>query len=273
MIWPTVTDVFGPTFMQRALLAGLLVSLVCTLLGVFTVLRGLALISDGLAHFSFSGIALGVVVGADPLGYGLAAGVLGAVGIFLVRATGWVKSDVAIGLFFTAGLAVGGAIVTRRGSINVARYLFGSVLTVTDRDIALTIGLSIVLLASIALFYKELVYLTFDEQAARVSGLPVGGMNFGVSVVTGAAVVLASQFVGVLLVTALVVVPAAAALQVARSFRNALLVAVLVGFVSVALGLYASFAFDVAAGPAIAGVDLLAFAAASVVRGVASRGA
>lgn len=254
MTWPGLAEAFGHGFMQHALLGGLMVAVVCALIGVFTVLRGLSLLSDGLAHVSFAGIALGLVLNIFPLGLALAAAVLGAVGIQILRERGWAKGDVAIGLFFTAGLALGIALVSRgRGlNVSVSGYLFGSILTVTGRDLQWVLALGLVLVLLIAAFYKELLYVAFNEEAARVSGLPVRAIGFGASALTGATVVLAARIVGVLLVSALIIVPAAAALHLARSFRGTLAAAAVLGMLAVAVGLYSSYAWDVAAGASIA---------------------
>jgi zinc transport system permease protein len=267
---PPLTEVFAYDFMLRALAAGAFVALLGALLGVFTILRGLGMISDGLGHVSFAGVALGLLFNVLPLAFALAATVLGAVAIQLMRERGLVKGDVAIGIVFSAGLALGVAIVSHGQGlgVNISSYLFGNILAVSAADVWVVAGLGAALCAFIGLLYKEMLYVTFNEEAARISGLPVGALNLFFSVVTGAAVVLASRVVGVLLVSALIVVPAAAGLQLARSFRRTLLAAVALGMVAVLLGLYASFAFDIAAGAAIALASIALFVLAAAQRAV-----
>jgi zinc transport system permease protein len=261
MALPGLAEVFGYDFMVRALVAGLLVAVVAALLGVFNVLRGMALVSDGLAHVSLAGVALGLVLGFYPLWMALGAAVLGGLTIQFLRERQIAKSDTAIGIIFSAGLAIGIALISRGGgvNVNVGNYLFGSILAVTQSDLV-TVGVAgaVVLLALLA-FYKEMLYLAFNEQAARVSGLPVGALNAAFTILTATAVVLAARVVGVLLVSALMIVPSAAGLQVARSFRGALLLSVLLGMACVVAGLYASFVIDVASGPAIALASTVAF--------------
>ncbi|HEV8360681.1 MAG TPA: metal ABC transporter permease [Candidatus Thermoplasmatota archaeon] len=270
MSLPPLTEVFAYDFMLRALAAGAFVALLGALLGVFTILRGLGMISDGLGHVSFAGVALGLLFNVLPLAFALAATVLGAVAIQLMRERGLVKGDVAIGIVFSAGLALGVAIVSHGQGlgVNISSYLFGNILAVSAADVWVVAGLGAALCAFIGLLYKEMLYVTFNEEAARISGLPVGALNLFFSVVTGAAVVLASRVVGVLLVSALIVVPAAAGLQLARSFRRTLLAAVALGMVAVLLGLYASFAFDIAAGAAIALASIALFVLAAAQRAV-----
>ncbi|MBI4392474.1 MAG: metal ABC transporter permease [Euryarchaeota archaeon] len=265
MSLPGPADVFAYDFMVRALVAGILVAFLCALLGVFTVLRGMGMISDGLGHVSFAGVAVGLLVGAFPLEFALVAAIVGAVAIQLLQERGLLKSDVAIGLVFTGGLALGIAIVSHgRGlGVNISSYLFGNILAVSAGDVQLVLALGALLAAATALFYKEFLYLTFNEEAARVSGLPVGALNLFFSILIGAGVALAARVVGVLLVSALIVVPAAAALQVARSFKRTLAAAAALGVVAVVVGLYLSFAVDIAAGAAIALVSIGEFAAAA----------
>lgn len=272
MALPGLAEAFGYDFMQRALLAGLLVALLCAMLGVFIVLRGMSLIGDGLGHVSFAGVALGLALNVLPLETALAASIAGAVGIQWLRERGLARSDVAIGLVFSGGLALGVAIVSHGHGlgVNVSSYLFGDILAVTRQDLTLVAALGVLLAGSVLALYKELVYVTFNEEAARVSGLPVGKLNLLFSVLTGAGVVLASRVVGVLLVSALIVVPAAAGLQLARGFRGTLLAATLLALLAVVAGLYASFAFDVAAGAAIALASIALFALAAAQR--AARG-
>jgi zinc transport system permease protein len=275
MSLPGLAEVFGYDFMARALVAGLLVALLCALLGVFTVLRGMGMVADGLGHVSFAGIAMGLLFNVFPLEFALAATVAGSIAIQLLREHGLVKGDVAIGLVFSAGLALGIAIVSHGHGlgVNVSSYLFGNILLVTPGDLQLVTLLGAVLCVAILLLYKEFFYLTFNEEAARVSGLPVRALNLFFSILTGASVVLASRVVGILLVSALIVVPAAAGLQVARSFRRTLAASTAFAMVAVLVGLYVSFAVDVAAGAAIALTSIALFLLAASVRAVVRRGA
>jgi zinc transport system permease protein len=261
MLLPGLTEVFGYDFMQRALVAGLSVAVVASLLGVFNILRGMALVSDGLAHVSLAGVALGLAFGLYPVWMGLLAAICGGLSVQILRERQLAKSDTAIGIIFSAGLAVGIALISRGGRLNVnaGNYLFGSILAVTRTDLVTVAVAGAVVLAALLLFYKEMLYLAFNEQAARVSGLPVNTLNTGFMILTATTVVLVVRVVGVLLASALMIVPAAASLQVARSFRGALLLSVALGMVCVVLGLYASFVVDIASGAAIALASTLVF--------------
>jgi zinc transport system permease protein len=275
MDWPSFYGVFADNaFMLRALEAGLVVALVAAVLGVFNVLRGLSLVSDGLAHVSLGGVALGLLLGFFPIGIAIGSAILGGLAIQVMRERGYAKSDAAIGIIFSTGLAIGIAIISHGGSgltRDVGSYLFGSILTSTQQDIVtVTIGAAVVLVALLA-FYKEMLYLAFNEEAARVSGLPVSALNAIFTILTAVSVVLAARVVGVLLVSALMIVPASSALHLARSFRAALAISVVLGMVSVVVGLYASYAVDIATGPAIALASTAMFVIALVARAVAAR--
>lgn len=254
-------EAFAPGFMQRALLAGLLVAGIAATLGVFLVLRGSAMIGDGLAHIAFSGVALGLVANVYPLGLALLAAVLAAVGIHALRSRGVVLTDTAIAIFFTTGLALAVLLVSlgRGFNVDLFSYLFGSILGVSEQDLVLVAGLGAVLVGALALLYKELFHLTFSEESARVAGLPVQGLNLVFAVLTAVTIVVAARVVGVLLVSALLVVPAATGLQVARSFRAALLLSAAVGALAVVAGLWAAYEADLAAGGAIAFASVAAF--------------
>lgn len=241
-------------FLQRALLAALVVALLCAVLGVYVVLRGLSMLGDGLAHISFAGVALGLALGIYPLGLALVFAVIGALLIQWLRSRGIVRGDTAIGILFTAGLAFGIVVVSSsRGlGVDVTSYLFGNLLAVTSADLWLVIAVGLVLLTVFAALRKEFFYVTFSEEAARLSGLPVGVLNVLFTALTAASIVVAARIVGILLVSALLVVPAASGLQFARSFRGALFFSVLFGLASVLLGVFVAAEWGYATGASIA---------------------
>ena len=248
-------------FMQRALLAALIVAALSAALGVYVVLRGLALLGDGLAHISFAGIALGLVLGIYPLALALVAAILGALAIHALRAREIVRGDTAIGILFTAGLALGILIVSRNRGVgaDLAGYLFGNLLAVSARDVAVVAIAAAILLALLVLLHKELFYITFSEEAARLSGLPVAALNVVFTAATAASVVIATRIVGVLLVSALLIVPAATALQLGRSFRATLAWSIGFGFLSVTLGVFAAAQWGLATGASVALASTLLF--------------
>lgn len=212
------------------------------------------MLGDGLAHISFAGVALGLVLGFYPLAIALIAAVLGALAIHALRAKEVVRGDTAIGILFTAGLATGIVLVSRsRGlGIDLSSYLFGNLLAVTSSDVVAVGAIALVLLGALVVLHKELFYTTFSEESARLSGLPVGLLNVLFTIATAASIVVAARIVGVLLVSALLIVPAATALQFGRSFRATLAISVAAGLASVVAGIWIAAEYGLATGATVA---------------------
>lgn len=253
-------------FMQRAFLAGIAVAIVCPLIGVFLVLRRLSLLADGLGHVTFAGLAAGFLFGIYPLLAALVAAIVGAVGIERIRTRGRIAGDAAIAMFYTAGLALGVVLVSRAGgfNVNVLGYLFGSIAAVAPRDLLTVAILAAIVVALIALFYKELLYLTFDEQSARAAGLPALAVNTLLAALAAITTVAAMQIVGLLLVSSLMVLPALTAIRLAKSFRGTLAIAVAAALIAVLVGLTLSFYLDSAPGGTIVLTALAVFGLASL---------
>lgn len=261
-------DVFLFGFMQRALLAGALVAVAAAIMGTFIILRGMSLLGDALAHASFGGIALAIFLSVSPFYLALLTAAVGGVLIHVLEHRGVVRGDAALGIVFTAGLGLGIVVMTASGvtNVNLVAFLFGSILTVTWDDVLLFGLLVAVLLVVIVGLYKEYVYLTFDEATAEATGVPAHGLNILFSVLTAVAVVASIKIVGVLLVSALLVVPAAASQHVARTFREALGGAVALALVAMVGGILLSFAFNWPPGGAIVVVSLSLFAGTVLLR-------
>jgi len=253
--------------MQRALIAGVLVAALCAVIGVFLVLRRMSLLGDGLAHISFGGIAAGMLFGVYPLFSALAFSVLGAIGIQQLKKMK-VYGDAAIAIFFSFGLALGVVVVSVAHGFNsdLFSYLFGSILAVSGMDILLIATVGIATLAVLALMFKELLYITFDEESARASGLPVDNLNTLLVVLTAIAVVLSMRIVGILLVSSFIVIPASTALLLCRGFKQAVAVSAAIGISSAVAGLALAYYFNLAAGGAIVLVLVGVFAAALLFR-------
>jgi zinc transport system permease protein len=234
----TDLGIFQYKFMQRAVIAGVLVAILAGLLGVFLVLRQMSLLGDGLAHVSFAGIAVGLASGFYPIGVALVFSVLGAVAIYFLRERGIVKGDTAIGILLTSGLALGLVVVSAsHGLVNTSAYLFGQILAINDQDLRVVLGVGAGLVLLLVAFYKEFVTMTYSEEAARVTGLPVDLLNVIFVSLTAATIVVSIRVAGILLMSALIVVPAATALQIARGFRRAIALSVLVAVASVVIGI------------------------------------
>lgn len=234
-------------FMQRALLAGLTVAVVCPAIGVFLVMRRLAQYGDTLAHISLVGVAAGVLTRVFPMATGLLFSVVASLGMDWLRQRYSKYSELSLAIMAPTSLAL--AMVLARSE--VMSYLFGSVMTVDAGRLWLIGGLGIAVTGALLLLYKELLTVSFDEEQARVGGVPVGLVNTAFMILTAMTVAMAMSVVGVLLVSALIVVPVATALQIARSFRGTLVWAMGAGVVSVVVGMVASYQLDLMPGVAV----------------------
>jgi zinc transport system permease protein len=254
-------------FMRKALLAALLVGLTAPAIGTFLVQRRLALMGDGIGHVALTGVGLGLFLGTAPLLTAVLLAVAGAVAIELLRERGGTSGDVALALLFYGGIA-GGVVLTglsRAGtSFNLVSYLFGSVATVSGGDLAVIAVLACVVLSVVAVLGREMFSVCYDEEVARVSGLPVRALNLVIAVTAALTVALAMRVVGLLLVSALMVVPVAAMQQVARSFRTTLLGSLAIGVAVSVGGLVTAYYADVAPGAAIVLLAIGVFALLSL---------
>ena len=246
-------DILQYAFMQRALLAGALIGAVCAVVGVYVVLRGLAFIGAGIAHASFGGVALGFLLGVNPVLTAVVFCLATAWGIGVVARRGQVREDTAIGVFFASTMALGILFIGVMHGYNVDLfgYLFGSILAVTAQDLWITLGLGVVVLLVVGLFYKELLFVTFDAEMAEVTGVPAGRLYFLLLSLVALTVVLSIKVVGIVLVSALIVTPAAAAYQLTEDFRRMMLLAVLIGVASAVGGLLLSYPLNTASGATI----------------------
>lgn len=260
-------------YMQRAYLAALCIALIGPLVGTFLVHREMALIGETLAHTAFAGVAIGLLVTASTgwdgslLLVALVVGILGALGVQWLTEHTDTYGDVPIAIMLSGSFAVGTLIISYgRGltGINIEGYLFGSLAVVTVEGARLMGALSIAVVAGVALAYKQLLFITFDEQAARVAQLNVTGYNTLLVVMTAVVVVGAMQVLGVILVAAMLVVPVAAASQVARSFRETTYLSVIFGQLSVIGGFAVSIGFGLPSGGSIV-VTAIAIYLASIV--------
>jgi len=246
--WP-----FDREYMQLALLAGVVVGLTAPLIGTFLVQRRLSLMGDGVGHVAFAGVAAGLLVGVWPIWTALAAALAGAAVIEWLRSRGRSTGDLALALCFYSGIAGGVVLIGLAGSLNsgTLTYLFGSILTVSRGDAVTIAGLGALIIGTIALTWRALFSLVVDEEAARVAGLPVPALNFGLAALTACTVVAGMRIVGVLLVAALMVLPVGAAQRRATSFRGTMLGASAVGATSAIVGLAVARQWGLAPGGTI----------------------
>lgn len=240
-------------FVQRALLGGVFIGVLTAWVGTFVVLRNMAFMGAGVGHAAFGGVALGLLLGVDPILTAAGFCVLVAWAITTVTRRGLLGSDTVIGIAFSATMALGVLLLgrLRGGGTDVFGYLFGSVLALRETDLLIlaVVGGGILLL--LVLFHRGWVALAFDPEFARVAGLPETLLDYLFSALVALTVVLSIRMVGLILASALLVLPAAVALPWSRNFRTLLGLAVAVGVLDVVLGLAASLAFNTPPGATI----------------------
>ncbi|MFH0816071.1 MAG: metal ABC transporter permease [Methanobacteriota archaeon] len=257
---------FGYDFFQRALLGGTLAAAACAWVGLFLILRRESMLGDGVAHTAFGGIALGLLLGISPLLAALVVSIASALGIAYMRKKGIANSDSAIAVIMAMGFAIGLIIISLAGGFNVEimSYLFGSILTINMEDLAIVTALAVVVLVFLGTFYKELMSMTFDEEAARMSGIPVGAMSIAFNILIATTIVVSIKVIGIILVTALMIVPGLTALQLRLSFRRTVTATIGFGTLATVLGLALSAIYAVAASGVVVftAVAMLAFVVA-----------
>lgn len=255
-------DIFHYSFVVRGLEAGLLIALIAPLIGIFLVLRRYALIADTLSHVSLAGVAIGLIAGVNPLITAIVASTAASVAIERLRLTKRVYGETALALFLSGSLAVAIVLIGLAHGFNVDlfSYLFGSIVTVKQSDLLIIALFSIAILIIIPALYKELVYISFDEESARVSGLPTTFINTLFIIIASVTVALSIPIVGVLLISALIVIPIATALQLKKNFWQTILYAQAISVSSVLLGIVISFYQDLSPGGTIVLIMLAIFA-------------
>ncbi len=267
-----LTEPFTYAFFGRAMLAGVLVGALCGALSVPVVLKRMSYVGHGLAHSVIGGVAIGVALGADLYVGAVVATIVSAVLIDRVAARRGLHHDAAIGIVTTAAFALGIAVLavvpTR---LNIEAILFGNILGVDARDLVVTASIAFAATAVLFLSYKRLVLTVFDPTVAAVHGVPVRRIELGLNLVTAAVVVASVRVLGALLIAAAVVLPAAGARLITRSFAGLIGVAVALGTSASVIGLYLSFHLDVPSGPAIVLTGTLGFLVAYVGSGAATR--
>jgi zinc transport system permease protein len=273
-----VTEILQYDFMQRALLASLLVGLTAPVVGVYLVQRRLALIGDGLGHIALTGVALGLLTGTAPVPVALVCAVAGAVAVELVRVRGRATADVLLAVMFYGGIAGGVVLIglSPDGTpANLNAFLFGSITTTSPADLATFAVLAAVVLAVTIGLAPQLFAVSNDEEWARASGMNVLGLNVLLAALTAATVVISMRVVGLLLISALMIVPNAVAQQVARSFHGAVAVAVGVGVTVSVTGTGLSYYAGTPSGGTIVLLAVAAFLAtalgATALRGAHAR--
>ncbi|GIF26370.1 zinc transport system permease protein [Actinoplanes tereljensis] len=257
-------DLFQYDFMIRALIGALVIGLAAPALGIYLVQRRLSLIGDGIGHVALTGVGVGLLLHHSPVISAVIVSALGAVGIELIRQRGRTSGDLALALLFYGGIAGGVVLVglsDDSSNANLMQYLFGSLITTSPQDVVIIVALGAAVLITMTVFRPALFAVCNDEEYAKVSGLPVRTLNLLMAVTTAVTVTIAMRTVGLLLVSALMVVPVAAAQQVTRGFRSTMALAMLIGLGAAGVGVAVSAEVDTAPGATTVIIALAAFVA------------
>lgn len=251
-----MTDFFSiltEPFFQKALIGGVLIGLTAPLIGVFLVLRRLSMIGDTLAHVSIAGIALGFLLNLYPLGVGLVFAVLASFAVEKLRKAYKTYAELSIAIIMSGGIALATFLFTlgKNFNMNITSYFFGSIYTLDTIDVWMVLAVCLLVLIVISLLFKELFLMFFDEEAANVSGLPIRFYNMLITLLTALVISVAIKLVGALLVSALLTIPVACSLIIAKSFKHSVFLAVLFSEVSVIVGLVCAALFDFAPGATV----------------------
>lgn len=247
-----LTDLFQYSFLQKAFVTSIWVGIISGLIGSFIILRGMALMGDAISHAVLPGIAISYMLGINYFYGAVLFGVLATVGIGSISQHSRIKHDSSIGIVFTAFFALGVILVSKaQTATDLTQILFGNVLSVRTSDMLLTIGLGVLIVIVILLFYKELLISTFDETMARVYGLKTKFIHYVIMIMLTLATVASLQTVGVVLVVAMLITPAATAYLLTNRFPIMLLLSALIGSLSSVLGLYFSVQYNLSSGAVI----------------------
>ena len=240
-------EILTYSFMHRALISGIAIAILCSVVGLFLVLRRYSLFGDAIAHSSFGGIALGLLVGIYPLWTAYGVSIVSALIITRLKDRFNISGDASIAVLLSSGIAIGLVIIGFSGgfTIDIFSFLFGSILLVSVDDTILILSLTGVILIIILLLYRQILYSTFNEQQAKVSGIPVEKINYLIVFMAGITVVTSIQLVGVLLISALFVIPNVTAIMYGKGFKQTAIISISFSVFSVVTGILISYVFDI----------------------------
>ncbi|MBI5027007.1 MAG: metal ABC transporter permease [Nitrospirae bacterium] len=263
-----IAELLSYSFMQKAMVAGILVSLLCGVISVFVVLKKVSFMGAGISHAAFGGIALGVFADVNPLIMAAIYTITVAWAIEMLSRKGKLPEETLIGIFFATSMALGILLIglSKKYNVDLFGYLFGNILAISREELIIMAVMTVVVLFQLVAILKELLFITFNEELAKVSGISTNFVNSVFMLSMAVTIVVSMKVVGIILVSALLVIPGATAHLLTRNFYAMLLISVTVGVVSTFLGLFISYAFDLAPGGAIVIVAACIFAVAFLLR-------
>ena len=235
-------------FMQKALIAGIAVGLICSFMGTFLVLRRYSLFGDGIAHVAFGGISVGLFLGVFPLWTAFIVSIFGGLGLQKLRQSTKISGDSAVAVVLVSGLAVGVILVSSSGgfSVDLFSFLFGSILLISQEDTIMILALSAGIIATLTIMQKQFLHLTFNEEQAKLAGMRTTLLNYAFVVLASITVVTSMRLVGILLISALIVIPNITAMQFGKGFKKTVFISMSISVISVVSGILVSYFLNVA---------------------------
>ena len=272
----TLFEMLSYPFMVRAFVVGILVGLCSALLGVSLVLKRYSMIGDGLSHVGFGAMAVAAAANAAPLAVAIPVVIVAAVLLLRISGSSRIKGDAAIALISTSSLAIGVMVISMTTGMNtdVYNYMFGSILAMSQEDVALSVTLAVVVLVLYIFFYQKIFAITFDETFARATGVKSGLYNTLIAVLTAVTIVLGMRMMGALLISSLIIFPALTAMRACRTFRSVTIHAAVISVVCLAAGLLMSYLGGTPAGASVVMANIAAlilYSLAGVLRGRMNR--
>ena len=236
-------------FMQKALVAGIAVALICSFMGTFLVLRRYSLFGDGIAHVAFGGISVGLFLGVFPLWTAFIVSIFGGLGLQKLRQSTKISGDAAVAVVLVSGLAVGVILISSSGgfSVDLFSFLFGSILLISNEDTMMILAISAGIITTLVILQKQFLHLTFNEEQAKLVGLRTTLLNYAFVVLASITVVTSMRLVGILLISALIVIPNITAMMFGKGFKKTVCISMSISVISVVSGILLSYSFNLAA--------------------------
>lgn len=243
-----VLEALSYGFVQKALISGIAVAIICSFMGTFLVLRRYSLFGDGIAHVSFGGVAVGLFIGVFPIWTAYILAIFGGIGLQKLRQSTKISGDAAVAVVLVTGLSVGVILVSSSGgfSVDLFSFLFGSILLISNEDTMIILTISTGIIATLAALRKQFLQITFNEEQAKISGLHVTLLNYAFVILAAVTVVTSMRLVGILLISALVVIPNISAMMFGKGFKQTIGISMLISTASVITGILLSYYYNLA---------------------------
>ncbi len=256
-----VLDIFTYGFMQRAIISGITIAVICSLVGLFLVLRRYSLFGDALSHMAFGGISLGLFLNVYPLWTAFVVSLLSALGITKLRKNAKISGDAAVAVLLSSGLAIGVLLVSasKGFTVDLFSFLFGSILLTTLEDTLLIVTIGAGIVVTVITFRKQLLYVTFDEEQAQVSGLPIDKLNYVFMILACVTVITSMRLVGILLISALIVLPNITSILMGKGFKKTVMISISLSVTAVVSGIILSYYLDLAPSGTIVMMSVVMF--------------